>query len=52
MLKQEVLGEKLMKGVQAGTVHCLKEGHGCYCTGEGSNFTSSSDSWLLHIENS
>jgi len=50
MLKQEVLGEKLMKGVQAGILHCLKEGHGCDCTGEGSNFTSSSDVWLDHIE--
>ncbi|MGD2093183.1 MAG: hypothetical protein PVH61_43885 [Candidatus Aminicenantes bacterium] len=49
MLKQEVLGEKLMSGVKAGLLKCLEPGNGCDCTG-GRNFTSSSDVWLDYIE--
>ena len=49
MLKQEVLGEKLMKGVKAGLRMCLQSG-GCSCPQSG--FTSSSDIWLDYIESS
>ena len=51
MLKQEVLGEKLMRGVKAGLIACLEPGNGCDCTG-GGNFTSSSDVWLDYIAKS
>jgi len=49
MINQEVLGEKLMKGVKAGIIMCLKSGS-CNCPEGG--FTSSSDIWLDYIESS
>lgn len=50
MLKQKVLGEKLMKGVKGGIRLCLMSGS-CECEG-GVGFTSSSDIWLDYIESS
>jgi hypothetical protein len=49
MLRKEVLGEKLMRGVKAGLRECLEPGHGCDCTG-GGNFSGSSEVWLDQIE--
>lgn len=50
MLKQQVLGEKLMRGVSGGLRLCLMTG-GCECEG-GEGFTSSSEIWLDYIESS
>ena len=50
MIKKEILGEKLMKGVKAGA-SCISSG-GCDCTSSPrySAFTSSSEVWLSRME--